>query len=85
MRQTKNIDLRNHLSGAYQKYSGRGMMGQQCPAFVYDSQYDAVMDMICATSNAPDDEQLYDALADHRFDSLGMNVVLYFPSVSVKP
>jgi hypothetical protein len=83
MRQTKNIDLRNHLSGAYQEYSGRGMMGRQCPAFVYDSQYDAVMDMICATSNAPCDECLYEAFADHRFDDMGQSVVLYFPSVSI--
>jgi hypothetical protein len=83
MRQTKSIDLRKHLTGEYRSYSGRGMYGEECQGFVYDSQHEAIMDMIVATSNAPDSDSLYDAFDGHRFDSMGMSVILYFPSVGV--
>ena len=80
------IDLRSYLEGEYQSYSGRGMMGRECQAFVYDAQCDAVNDMLRAMRETdPDYDYLYDALCDHRFDSMGTSVILYFPSVSVKP
>jgi hypothetical protein len=85
MRKPNPIDLRSYLEGEYRPYSGRGMYGESCQGFVYESQHAAIMDMICATSNDPDDEHLYDAFCDHRFDSMGTSVILYFPSVSVKP
>ena len=89
MRKPNPIDLRSYLEGEYQSYSGRGVFGEPCQGFVYETQHAAIMDMLRAQRDCdPYYDHLYEALCDHRFDwfdPLGLSVVLYFPSVSVKP
>lgn len=63
-------------------YSGRGMYGNYCPAIV-GSQSECVKLLVRAAMLDPDTFELYN-LADFATDSMGYDVVWYWPHLEVK-
>jgi len=58
-------------------YSGRGMYGRQCLGITFDSMSDAFR--FALTVGGDNDLSL--ALSSPRFDSMGLGIVVYWPSV----
>ena len=81
---TTQIDLTEYLNGeVYQNYSGRGMFGKTCISFQYDSEHEAVTDMMHAIAHAQDEAPaLYQVLKGYAIDEMGRAIVLYFPSLA---
>lgn len=70
------------------EYSGRGMLGQQCVAVTGSSQdcRELMAEVIKQAHAQVDDDQLVfdevvDALMDYRQDSMGLDVVIYWPHI----
>ena len=84
MPKTTGIDLTDHLNGeVHENYSGRGMFGKTCLSFQYDSEHEAIADMMCAIAHAEEDaKDLYFALKGYAIDQMGLGVVLYFPRLT---
>ena len=86
--------IQDYCGGDYRDdYSGRGMYGDTCPAVVYESQRDAINDMIEMMSLDDLDPMpceiethfaLKGAFKSHKMDSMGRGVVLYFPALKAK-
>ena len=84
--------IQDYCNGDYRgDYSGRGMYGSTCPAVVYNSQKEAVNDMLNllilddpGEENYEERQAIYEVLVRHEMDSMGRGVVLYFPVLKVK-
>jgi len=80
----KSNTLKDLLSRAgydYSSYSGRGMYGGHCVAVSTDeTPYRLVADMVGAATPEELDE-LVPVLRGTRTDNMGMQVVVYWPSV----
>ena len=74
------------MNGKAKHYS-RGMYGELCLAFTYDSEREAILDMIVvATYKNLDIDRKYFGLLfqNYQLDSLGDGVVLYFPDLKIE-
>lgn len=63
-------------------YSGRGMLGKECPAFRVDEDelpFQAVARMLVENGDPDTNEQFSNALDTAKTDSLGYRTVIYFP------
>jgi hypothetical protein len=68
------------------------MYGQYCPGFIYDTQEDAMLDLVgcifeVCQSGYFTDQDLEDLKADissFKIDSLGRSVILYFPNIALE-
>lgn len=63
-------------------YSGRGMFGASCLGVEGDSLVEIFAALFqAAADQGPDLQEIADALADGRTDSMGRGVILYFPQI----
>jgi hypothetical protein len=87
--------LQDNLTGEYMDggYSGRGMYGERCVAFKYDTEKEAIQDMLsavhelsvdCAEDDSTDLGDFVDEMKRFQFDSLYPGVVLYFSQLKVE-
>lgn len=66
-----------------ENYSGRGMYGNSTAAVMFDTKAEFYTALADALSDALEGEMRYDAdlllavLRKHRFDSMGMSVIVY--------
>lgn len=77
------IDLTDWLGGEHrQGYSGRGMFGKTCDAWEYEYERNAVIDMMASLTVTEEDEAmaLLKIFKTYQIDSMGMGVILYFPT-----
>jgi hypothetical protein len=70
-----------------QSYSGRGMYGKKCMAVTADHPATAMIEIIAAANESPGFDctamrELLGAMRDVRQDSLGLQSVLYWPSIT---
>jgi len=68
-------------------YSGRGMFGDGCLGFVYDSEREAILDMIAVSTykNLDIDRKYFGLLfQNYQIDSMGFGVILYFPILKTR-
>ena len=66
---------------ARNNYSGRGMFGDTCLGFVYDSEREAILDMLAVSTykNLEIDRKYFGLLfQNYQIDSMGFGVILYF-------
>lgn len=61
-------------------YSGRGMMGKTCTAVRISNQVEFFADVL---ETCPEDlvQEMADAIRSSKMDSLGRDIVLYFPQI----
>ena len=67
-------------------YSGRGMFGDKCLGFIYNSEREAILDMMSVFTyedEASEREILYAVFQNYRTDSMGRGVILYFPTLTI--
>ena len=67
---------------ARHNYSGRGMLGDTCLGFIYDSEREAILDMLAVSSCTNLDLgrlQLDILFQTYQIDLMGNGVILYFP------
>lgn len=77
------IDLTDWLGGEYREnYSGRHMYRSTCDAWEYESEQEAVKDMMIALVGTEENEAkaLYQIFKGYQIDSMGVGVILYFPT-----
>ena len=62
-------------------YSGRAMYGRQCLGVEVDSLGELFVSVLEGVEGEDDTQDLQRAFRDMRTDSMGLGVVVYFPSV----
>ena len=67
-----------------QNYSGRAMYGDECPAFVTDNPIKAVAEIVGSVGDENEREEIVEAFSRAKEDSMGRDVVIYFPHVITK-
>ena len=75
----------------FRSYSGRGMFGRQCLGITAKDALTVAVDLFDGLRYAPLDEadldaaheDLAQALREARTDSMGMDVIVYFPDIAV--
>jgi rubredoxin len=76
-------------------YSGRGMYGRACPGItgshkgcmevIAEVIKEAHRDVVYDVGSGPDFERLVDALLNYSTDSMGLDIILYWPRLEAFP
>lgn len=73
-------DLLENAGYETRRYSGRGMMGKECLAFVTDDSPFEIVSMLIEYVDNPAD--LPDILRQIKSDSMGLSMVYYMPRIA---
>jgi len=68
----------------YDRYSGRGMLGEKCVGIVCNNVTDTMVDLIdfIAENNQISIKQAKKILGNYRSDNMGLKYILYFPTIN---
>ena len=64
------------------RYSGRGMYGDECPSFTTEDPIAAIAQLVADLDDARERQDLAEAFKGACSDSMGHDAVVYFPSLT---
>lgn len=73
------------IKRVYKGYSGRGMYGRKCLGIVTDDEWGTALEVAkwLFENYEKDAEDILEELSDSRVDSLGRNIIIYFPGIEI--
>ncbi len=81
--ETLAFNLGNDSESDHREYSGRGMYGKACIGFTIENRAASVLRVGLAVMQSFDEETAESIIDRAAWDSMGLNMIVYFPGVTI--
>lgn len=78
------FDILDHLNYDIRAYSGRGMGNKTCLAITFECNVGKVIADVIRETDLDEREVVADAFESMKTDSIGREMIMYFPTISFK-